>query len=107
MITQQSWMFISSYSELRDYLINEKGLSSLLHLGSNTFEEINGEVVQSTSFVFRNRMIDDYVGTYIRLTDYDNQEKEKKYISKDNRYYFKNTDFNSVCDKVFLYQSGI
>ena len=106
MITQQSWMFISSYSHLRDYLINEKGLISLLHLGSNTFEEINGEVVQSTSFAFRNRMLENYVGTYIKLTNYDNEEKEKKYFSKDIRYYFKNTDFNSVCDRIFAYWAG-
>jgi hypothetical protein len=53
MITQHAWMFLSSYEKLREKLLHKK-LINLVHLGSHAFDEINGEVVQTSSFVFCN-----------------------------------------------------
>ena len=51
----------------------------MLHLGPRAFEEINGEVVQSTAFIIRNFKSYKYKGSYIRLVDYSNaQVKETK-----------------------------
>lgn len=72
MINQHSWMFISSYCELRKKLIDSIYFESLLHLGPRTFPEIGGEVVQSTSFVIRNtRKVKDK-SVFLRLIDYRN-----------------------------------
>ena len=70
MITQQSWMFLRSFTELRAVadekladarkkaeftgLLRETAIESLAHLGANGFEEISGEVVQNAMFVLAN-----------------------------------------------------
>lgn len=51
MITQHSWMFLSSFESLRNKIRNID-IINMAHLGPRAFEEIGGEVVQTTSFVF-------------------------------------------------------
>lgn len=51
MINQHSWMFLSSYEKLREKIIKEHHIDTLVHLGPRAFEEIGGEVVQSVAFV--------------------------------------------------------
>jgi type II restriction/modification system DNA methylase subunit YeeA len=60
MITMQSWMFLSSYEKLREWMIAMKTLSSMLHLGARAFSTITGEVVQTTTFCFFNRHFGEY-----------------------------------------------
>ena len=78
MITQHAWMFLSSYEKLREKL-QSNTICNMVHLGARAFEEIGGEVVQTTAFVFKNNFMNDYKGSYIRLVDVNNAgEKEKK-----------------------------
>ena len=51
MINMHSWMFLSSFEKLRRSLLDKHHIDSLLHLGSRTFDELSGEVVQNASFV--------------------------------------------------------
>jgi len=84
MITQHSWMFLSSFEKLRQKIQN-KTIINLAHLGPRAFEEIGGEVVQSVAFVLQNKRIADYIGTYERLTDFNTAaDKEKKYLKTVN-----------------------
>jgi len=53
MINQHSWMFLSSYEKLREKIIKEHRIDTLVHLGPRAFEEIGGEVVQSVAFVLQ------------------------------------------------------
>jgi type I restriction-modification system DNA methylase subunit len=53
MITMHSWMFLGSYEKLRKKLINTTTMISMAHLGPRAFEDIGGEVVQTTSWVMR------------------------------------------------------
>lgn len=86
MINQHSWMFLSSYQKLRDKVISQYGILSMLHLGPRTFEELSGEVVQSTAFVLENGL-DVQEGTYFRLVDYRNiAEKENQFLLALNKY---------------------
>ena len=55
MITMHSWMFLSSYEKLRDKLLNGTRMISMVHLGARAFEDIGGEVVQTTSWVMGGR----------------------------------------------------
>ena len=45
-------MFLQSFQKLRDVL-SGFDIVNMVHLGSKAFEEIGGEVVQTTSFVYR------------------------------------------------------
>lgn len=49
----------------------------MAHLGTRAFEEIGGEVVQTTSFVYLNNYFSSYTGKYIKLTEFDNQAKKE------------------------------
>src|SRR5437016_1653567 len=51
MVTQQSWMFLRSYTELRKGVLEQQTIESLAHLGPRAFVEISGEVVNIALFV--------------------------------------------------------
>lgn len=71
MINQHSWMFLSSYEQLREHLIDNIHFDTMLHLGPRTFPEIGGEVVQNTAFVLSNVTNYDFDTTFIRLTQFE------------------------------------
>ncbi len=86
MINQHSWMFLSSFENLRTKVINNNTVINMLHLGARAFEEIGGEVVQSVSFVNRKYKINDYKSKYIRLVDFNSSiEKQNKFIESKNQ----------------------
>ena len=68
MITQHTWMFLSSYEKLRNKLQNAT-IINMVHLGAHAFEDISGEVVQTTSFILQKAKCKDYKGSYSRLVD--------------------------------------
>lgn len=76
MINQHSWMFLGSYEKLREKLIDTVFFDTNLHLGSRTFPEIGGEVVQNTSFTFWKNEVDEK-GIYVRLVDFNSAELKK------------------------------
>lgn len=87
MINTHSWMFLPSFEVLRIKLIQNYHIDSLLHLGTRTFDELNGDVVQNVSFVISNNAVNKINGTYYRLLDGNNcEEKRKIFLShiKDN-----------------------
>ena len=76
MINQHSWMFLSSFEKLRKKLIKMLFFDTNLHLGSRTFPEIGGEVVQNTAFTFWNKQLDNN-GVYLRLVDFKSTEDKR------------------------------
>ena len=93
MITQHAWMFLSSFEKLRTKLL-QKDTINMAHLGARAFDEIGGEVVQTTSFVLRNSHITDYMGTYCRLIEPTTQQgKENMFFNGINRYIAQQTNF--------------
>lgn len=75
-INQHSWMFLNSFEKFRNAFIENYSISSMIHLGTRAFEEINGEVVQTTTFVF-NKKKQDKNSIFIRLVDYDSAAKKE------------------------------
>lgn len=61
------WMFIGSYEKLRNLLIDEKTLTSLIQLEYSGFA---GATVPICTFTFHNSKIDGYQGGYVRLSDF-------------------------------------
>ncbi len=67
------WMFISSYEELRTYLIEHATLTSLVQLEYSGFD---GATVPICTFTLGKQHVADFVGSYVRLADFkgaDNQ----------------------------------
>ena len=96
MITQHSWMFLSSFEKLRTKLLSVD-IVNMAHLGARAFEEIGGEVVQTTSFVFRKSHITDYKGEYCRLIEPTSQQgKEDMFLSCENRYTADQSNFLKI-----------
>lgn len=80
MVTMHSWMFLSNFEKLRKKL-QKHTIINMAHLGTRAFEEIGGEVVQTTTFILQGRKNNGYVGNYERLVDYGSQDgKEEKYL---------------------------
>ena len=96
MITQHSWMFLSSFEKLREKMMLTETVN-MAHLGARAFEEIGGEVVQTTAFVRCANHIDGYKGTYCRLIDPTSQQgKEEMFLAGQNRYTANQDDFAKI-----------
>ena len=96
MITQHAWMFLSSYEKLREKL-KMHSIVDMAHLGARAFDEIGGEVVQTTAFVSCGRRVADFKGTYVRLVDIVGEwEKEAAYRSGNHRYIAKQENFSKI-----------
>lgn len=87
MVTQQSWMFLKSFSDLRAVedvgaantqhscfsgVFRETSVESLAHLGTNAFTEISGEVVNSAMFVLVTKARKEHKIHAIRLLGFEN-----------------------------------
>ncbi|MCI1881446.1 MAG: BREX-1 system adenine-specific DNA-methyltransferase PglX [Sporolactobacillus sp.] len=97
MITQQSWMFLSSFEKLRERLLQNQQIYSLVHLGTRAFAEISGEVVQSTMFILRNPKVKNYRAIYIRLVDINQAEAKARAFFNTNFYYVRSqNDFSDI-----------
>lgn len=85
MINMHSWMFNTTYRQLRTYILENVQIDNMLHLGARAFEEISGEVVQSTSFVLAKHLPS--VAEYFRLVDgIDSKSKEQMFLNRENCY---------------------
>ena len=81
MINMHSWMFLSSFEDLRKSILDNQHIDSLLHLGTRTFDELSGEVVQNTAFTISKVNNLDVMGIYYRLVDGQNcSDKENMFI---------------------------
>ena len=101
MINMHSWMFLSSFEDLRRSLLDNQHIDSLLHLGPRTFDELSGEVVQNAAFVITKASkefipnvgtivsqlgknifpVREQKGTYFRLVDGRNcSDKERMFL---------------------------
>ncbi|MDC5320686.1 BREX-1 system adenine-specific DNA-methyltransferase PglX [Acinetobacter baumannii] len=67
------WMFISSYENLRTHFIDNATISSLIQLEYSGFD---GATVPICTFTLAKSHISDFVGSYIRLSDFRGSEKQ-------------------------------
>ena len=86
MITQHSWMFQSTFKKLREKILT-KSIINMVHLGARAFDEIAGEVVQTTSFILRGKLVENYIAKFSRLLKYAGEaEKEKHFLLGEDEY---------------------
>lgn len=96
MITQHAWMFLTSFEKLREKMQNVD-VVNMAHLGARAFEEIGGEVVQTTSFVIRKSLIYNYNEVYCRLVEQNSQQaKELCFLQGKTRYVTTQSKFEKI-----------
>ncbi|AIQ20664.1 restriction endonuclease [Paenibacillus sp. FSL H7-0357] len=102
-VNQHSWMFLASYEKLREKIIRKKTISTMVHLGTRAFEEIGGEVVQSTAFVLRREYLPNNKGIFLRLIDEKTAKDKRDMLIKSanneivsQRYSFDQRNFAKV-----------
>ena len=101
MLTQHGWMFLGTFENMRKEVLHYD-IINMVHLGARAFEEIGGEVVQTTSFVIRKTSNSSYKGIYTRLVDAMTQKaKEEMFLNRKSRY------VSSVCNYVNIPGSPI
>ncbi|MGI6723616.1 MAG: BREX-1 system adenine-specific DNA-methyltransferase PglX [Arcobacteraceae bacterium] len=67
------WMFISSYEKLREFIINQKTITSLVQLEYSGFD---GATVPICTFTLENAHNPEYAGGYIKLSDFKGSENQ-------------------------------
>ena len=78
MINMQSWMFLSSFEELRRKLLTQFTLLSMAHLGERSFDSIGGSVVSTTAFTIENFNRPNFDGDFLRLVNGNNESEKAK-----------------------------
>ncbi|MCG8600905.1 MAG: BREX-1 system adenine-specific DNA-methyltransferase PglX, partial [Verrucomicrobiales bacterium] len=106
MINQHSWMFLRSYTGLREKLLRNARFETMLHLGPRTFPEISGEIVQSVAFVLsgptRRRPT-----PFQRLVKFSTSEEKELYRdNSDYRFVLCQEEFKKLPDSMFGYWLG-
>ena len=86
LVTMQSWMFLSSFQEMREKLLQRRTIQTMVHLGARAFSEISGEIVQTTAFVFAVLHSEKYKPTFLRLVNGHEEEKMTALRKGENRF---------------------
>ncbi|HBQ7112351.1 TPA: BREX-1 system adenine-specific DNA-methyltransferase PglX [Salmonella enterica subsp. enterica serovar Kentucky] len=106
-VNMQSWMFLSSYEALRGWLLANKTLITMAHLGARAFGQISGEVVQTTAWVISNNHTERYQPVFFRLIEGNEEQKQNSLLKRDNQ--FNSTaqnDFKKIPGTPIAYWAG-
>jgi type I restriction-modification system DNA methylase subunit len=118
MLTQQSFMFITSFEGLRELLLRNVVIENMVHTGPRAFAEVTGEKVNTTAYILRREGIgtigQNAVGIYFRLVkEPDAQRKQAAFeetIGKrqlgetDPRVYeYRQADFAAIPGSPWVY----
>ncbi|BBX47677.1 BREX-1 system adenine-specific DNA-methyltransferase PglX [Mycobacterium cookii] len=113
MVTMQSWMFLSSFADLRQRIIARYELLSMAHLGINAFDSINSKVLSTTAFVLRvGRSNDLRPSTYLRLVHSKNESEKMNQLrhvaanmksAQKDVYTIRNSDLTVLPGSVMAY----
>ena len=94
MVTQQAWMFLSSYEALRNKINNTMTITSMAQLGNGAFGFADFGL---TTFTMLKQKGTNYVGVYSRLVKNNNPEwKEKAFLAGENRYTAQQDNFAKI-----------
>lgn len=108
-IVPPSWMFLSTFEDLRKSIIDSQTIQSLLHLSRGVF----GADFGSVSCVIQNSHNDNACGTYFRLIERTFQEFDQKHLqilfektlaNHDFKYYF--ADYNKDVEDIEYSEQG-
>jgi len=118
MITQQSFMFISTYENMRVALLNQQAIETMCHVGPRAFSAISGEKVNTTLFAIRKetepRIRKESTGIYFRLVKEPDEESKRRRLEealariRDRKpdflvFNYKQVEFDAIPDSPWVY----
>jgi hypothetical protein len=100
-VTMQSWMYLSVYETLREKVISNKTIDSLLHMGNM----VMGIAFGTSATIFRNSSIIRYKGTYTNINMEDLIEGKPSEFPIPSKVYrnLSMMDFNNIPSKPIAY----
>ena len=97
LITMHSWMFLDSFEQLREKVIQQYQLATMLHLGPRAFDSISGEVVQSTVFTIRVASKLNRCADFFRVLGGENSSaKESLFLKRTGHYRLSPDEFQKL-----------
>jgi hypothetical protein len=105
MINQTSWMYKTTFKNLRMHIQSSYYIETMLHLGPRVFDELSGEVVQSTAFSVSKTQKGDRIGLYLDLVEPKSSELKRqmfKFLSG-NYYKFDTKSLEKIPDYIVGY----
>jgi hypothetical protein len=94
MITQQAWMFLSSYEKLRSITNSLNTYQNMIHLGNGSFGFADFGL---TAFIHKKVRIKNYLSKYYRLVDENNPEwKEEQFLLRKFEYLAVSDNFSKI-----------
>ncbi len=110
MVTMQVWMFLSSYELFRDKILKNKTIIDLIHIGFNSFPELNSKFALASAFTMNNCQINNYKSKFYNLNDARlTSDKEYVFLSKkesNNHYLNKSNTFFSIPGQPIAYSAS-
>lgn len=101
-VCQSSFLFTSTFKEMRKYLLDNYYFSNTVVLGPRAFDDISGEKVNTVMFILQNKSAED-VSKFLDLREYKSSSdkysnmKEEKYISLNQK------EFLNIDGYMFIY----
>lgn len=108
MITKQTWMFGSSFKQLRHDVLTSHPLFCLAHLGTNAFDTISGEVVNTTAFIADGNRSPAQKACFIDLQKGKTEAEKDKLLNKEsptkrNEYWVASSSFQAIPGQPLAY----
>ncbi len=104
MITQESFMFIKSYIELRKFILDSFFICKFAHLGTRAFDDISGERVSTSMFVLEKGKSNKDDSLFIKLDNYTNSIEKSTNLENEDNFFLVNQEFFSKLEGYpFLY----
>ena len=104
LVTIHTWMFISSFEDLRKHLLQNTTVVNMIHSGAATFEELNAFNVLATSFVLNTSNELNYKASFVRLAEYYNtHDKLLNYHNKTCCYQLSQKNFSIIPGSPIVY----
>jgi type II restriction/modification system DNA methylase subunit YeeA len=104
MINQTSWMYKTTFLGLRKYINKNYHIESMLHLGPRVFDELSGEVVQSTAFSISKKALNkNRIGSYFDLVSPQNSNGKESLFLKRICFKFDTDSIKEIPDHIIGY----
>ena len=105
MITQQAFLFTPSFAKFRDTIIRDR-IINLVHIGFNSFPELNSKIALGVAFSMFGRQVRRYMTKYIDLNSGYSGSADKEYAffaEIENGHIACSTDFDNIPNHAITY----